>query len=137
MDTVFSNVGPYALSSLSLSLSPKTFSIIFSLDFSKIICRYSLLVLLPLKSQKNKMKFCKIQLKIWKDICIICRSSVSNLLLLTASQEIFTFSYSNIEIDSNYRFSNPFCLFVQIKYLIVCTRKNLRNTQRTRKEILK
>ena len=137
MDTVFSNVGPYALSSLSLSLSPKTFSIIFSLDFSKIICRHSLLVLLPLKSQKNKMKFRKIQLKIWKDICIICRSSVSNLLLLTASQEIFTFSYSNIEIDSNYRFSNPFCLLVQIKYLIVCTRKNLRNTQRTRKDILK
>ena len=42
----------------------------FSLDFSTSICKCSFLMLPPLKSQKNDMKFRKS--KIWKDIFIIC-----------------------------------------------------------------
>ena len=87
VDTVFSSFGRHALSSLRKLVTTTDIFHNFFLDFSsKSICNSALLVLLPLKFQKNDMKLRKIKSKIWKDI-----SSVSNLLLLTASQEIFTF----------------------------------------------
>ena len=65
VDSSFSNVEGRALSS---------FHHFFSLDFSTSICKWPFLVLPPLKSQKNDMKFRKIKSKIWKDIFkLFCR----------------------------------------------------------------
>ena len=74
VETVFSSVGGRALSSVLKLVTTTDISIIFSVDFSSSICKATFLVLLPLKSQKNNMKFRKINSNVWKDICT---SSVS------------------------------------------------------------
>ena len=113
VDTAFSTVGGLALSSLLKPVITKEIFLFFPLYFSTIICKSSLLVLLPLKPQKYNMKFHQNKSIIWKDICT---SSVSNLLLLTASQEIFTFL-------QKLPFFKAF-VFFQINYLIVYRRKD-------------
>ena len=62
----------------------------FSLDFGTSICKCSILVLPPSKSQKNDMKFRNIKSKIWKDIFIIsikyfCRLNYWNSYFYTAN----------------------------------------------------
>ena len=113
VDTAFSTVGGLALSSLLKPVIATEIFLFFPLYFSTIICKSSLLVLLLLKPQKYNMKFHQNKPIIGKDICT---SSVSNLLLLTASQEIFTFLQQLPFFKS--------CVFFQIKYLIVCRRKD-------------
>ena len=97
IDTVFSSVGRHALLSLLKLVTTTDIFHHFFLDFSKSICESSFLVLLPLKSEKI---ICKIQSKIWKDICA---SSVSNLLLL------------------NWKFMGNFYFFIATSKLIATT----------------
>ena len=113
VDTAFSTVGGFALSLLLKPVITKINFLFFSLYFSTIICKSSFLVLVPLKSRKYNMKFHQIKSNIRKDICT---SSVSNLLLLTASLEIFTFLQQLPFFKS--------CVLFQIKYLIVYRRKD-------------
>ena len=113
LDNAFNTVGGLALSSLLKPVITKEIFLFFPLYFSTIICKSSLLVLLPLKPQKYNVKFHQNKSIIWKDICA---SSVSNLLLLTVSQKIFTFLQQLPFFKS--------CVFFQINYLIVYRRKD-------------
>ena len=67
----------------------------FPLRFQYNICKCSFVVLPPLQSQKNDMKFRKIKLKIWKDICMFCikffcRLNYQNSYTLRSSLENYT-----------------------------------------------
>ena len=106
---VFISVGGRAFSSfLKLVFTTNIFHY-FSLVFSTGICKSSFLLLLPLKSQNNG-KFYKMTSKICKDICI---SSMYNSL------SEFNSKFLLFAPHSKYCFSNPLCLFLQIKYLII------------------
>ena len=67
LDNAFNIVGGLALSSLLKPVITKEIFLFFPLYFSTIICKSSLLVLLPLKSRKYNMKFRQIKSNI---ICI-------------------------------------------------------------------
>ena len=69
--TAFSSAGWHALSSLLKLVTTTDIFHHFFLDFSKSIRKSSLLVLFPLKSQRNNMKLRKIQLNLEKYMCII------------------------------------------------------------------
>ena len=118
VDTAFSTVGGLSLSSLLKLVITTEIFLFFPLYFSTIICKSSLLVLLPLKSRKYNMKFRQIKSNI---ICIkltVANSFIGNFYFFIATtffQILCVFSDQILDCLQEERLLHRIQLFYSVK----------------------